>query len=354
MTSRQQSWPLLQALVFGEPPSIPSDEEVWYDLVSLANGLLVGPSLARALLVSGLVHQMPDELAEYARAMYGASTEQNAALVEQTARVSRALNAIGITPLAFKGVAHLIDGVYEDPAERLIGDVDLLLEDHELSKAQSALLDLGYEETASTIDPETHWHTYPLVHLASGVCIELHRRALPEFLEQVLSADTLRKRSRTIEVEDATVAVPNRADALVLAALHSEVIDGQLDEFVMPMRALLDAHRLCEMNSMSCEAGYAQACSRLRDTRALQRFAALFQRLTNRKLLVRTRITDGLRGRATERGLISPRANVWLRRWARLQPSLLERLTWTPSELRLARKGKRLAMWARQMGQPGS
>lgn len=62
----------------------------------------------------------------------------------QWERAAAALAETGIEPVLLKGL-DLARSVYDDPVERQIGDVDLLVPRRDLKRAVRRLLDLGYE-----------------------------------------------------------------------------------------------------------------------------------------------------------------------------------------------------------------
>ena len=45
------------------------------------------------------------------------------------------MNSRGIVPVLLKGAAYLKTGVYEDPAARILSDLDLLVEEARVSEA---------------------------------------------------------------------------------------------------------------------------------------------------------------------------------------------------------------------------
>ncbi|MBC7174256.1 MAG: nucleotidyltransferase family protein, partial [Polyangiaceae bacterium] len=88
-------------------------------------------------------------------------------------RCARALDARGIPVMALKGAAlHAL--IYEDPADRPLSDVDLLVRPRDHARAIVALESIGFRPVA----PTTSWAT-SLVASDQPLSVDLHRRLFP-------------------------------------------------------------------------------------------------------------------------------------------------------------------------------
>ena len=90
-------------------------------------------------------------------------------------RVLAVLAAAGLHPVALKG-AGLATTVYREPAERDLGDIDLLLADDEIDRGMTALGSHGYHvpgaEAVEAGYREHHFHVR--VQRPDGIIVELH------------------------------------------------------------------------------------------------------------------------------------------------------------------------------------
>ena len=90
-------------------------------------------------------------------------------------RILAVLRAAGLDPIALKG-AGLATTVYREPAERDLGDIDLLLPSDEIDRAVAALGQHGFEvpgtEAAEAGYREHHFHVR--VQRPDGIIVELH------------------------------------------------------------------------------------------------------------------------------------------------------------------------------------
>lgn len=118
---------------------------------------------------------MPAAVERELRTSYMGATLENGALIAEAARAIQRLAAAGIPVAALKGL-HLAAAVYEHPAARKFGDVDLLVPGDRLEAARAALLEAGYR--AEGVDDPTLHHASPLVKPRAAP-IELHRDVCP-------------------------------------------------------------------------------------------------------------------------------------------------------------------------------
>ena len=114
------------------------DTTDWPALVRVASSALVATNLRRAFADKGLTDSLPEDVGQYFEGVYELNAQRNAQLTAQFEAAATAMNAAGITPLVLKGMANLADGVYADPGERTIGDVDLLVPTAQLIAARDA------------------------------------------------------------------------------------------------------------------------------------------------------------------------------------------------------------------------
>jgi hypothetical protein len=89
-------------------------------------------------------------------------------------RVLHALRRCGVTPLLLKGSA-LRERVYDDPTERSMGDLDLLVAPEEIERSMAALREAGYApESEQLMDAYRLHHFHHILRHPRGFIVELH------------------------------------------------------------------------------------------------------------------------------------------------------------------------------------
>lgn len=152
----------------------------WELVVWASTGQFVFPALHLQLKRAGLLSELPPDLVEYMEEITGLNRERNKQIIDQAAEVATLLNQHGFTPIFLKGTANLLAGLYEDIGERMVGDIDFLVEEKDMVPVAELLIDTGYEP----IDRYNPWdfkitkHYPRLVNVNRTANVEVHRQVL--------------------------------------------------------------------------------------------------------------------------------------------------------------------------------
>jgi hypothetical protein len=127
------------------------------------------------------------------------------------------LHEAGVPFVALKGAA-LAETIYPSPLVRHTGDIDVLVEAHDLDRAASAMLGRGWRWSARPAPwSRDRRHLAPLIE-RSGVPIELHERLLIPYY--ALPYDQFRARSRDAHLMGTLARILCPADALLHVVAH--------------------------------------------------------------------------------------------------------------------------------------
>lgn len=124
---------------------IQTDSVDWKLVVYQSSSQFVLPALYLNLKRNDLLSDLPEDLIEHFKEITRLNRERNESILSQLKSITKLLNANGIKPVFLKGTAHLLDGLYEDLGERMIGDIDLLLEEKQALLAFKTLTENGYK-----------------------------------------------------------------------------------------------------------------------------------------------------------------------------------------------------------------
>ncbi len=147
----------------------------------------------------------------------------SALLRRELPTVVAALDAAGATPILIKGPA-VADRYYADPALRTFADLDLLVRRDLLGVAVDALGNAGFRQLIEFRPGfgEQHGHDVHAVRRIgnSRVDVELHWRIGDDPISSALDWERLRGGGHRLALEGCSVAVPGRAEQLLVLALH--------------------------------------------------------------------------------------------------------------------------------------
>ncbi len=141
-----------------------------------------------------------------------------------------------IKPLFLKGTAHLIENLYQDLAERMVGDIDFLVPEQRVDKVVSILKSFGYTKLLENEILEKPRHYSRLVHKDYIASVEIHWNLLEQYHKHSLDYDVLFKARQTFE----KFATPSYAHQAIHNMLNAQVNDHSYYRGIILVRQLYD------------------------------------------------------------------------------------------------------------------
>jgi hypothetical protein len=158
-----------------------TEEIDWDAVVKVSTGHYVFPALYCNLKRVGFLKYVPAELVEYMKHITDLNRERNILIIEQAKELNQLLTANNITPIFLKGTGNLLEGLYDDVAERMVGDIDFIFSKNNYSKATDVILKEGYisSHKADYIFPKIR-HYPRLVKDNNIAAVEIHKKLILE------------------------------------------------------------------------------------------------------------------------------------------------------------------------------
>ena len=103
-----------------------SDTVDWDEVVKLSTAHFVFPALYCNLKRASFLSYLPKELVEYMKYITELNRERNEEILAQAKELNTLLLEHDITPIFLKGTGNLLEGLYEDIGERMVGDIDFI------------------------------------------------------------------------------------------------------------------------------------------------------------------------------------------------------------------------------------
>lgn len=225
----------------------------WEGVFKLADEYLVLPALYLELKRKGYLEFLDLEPRDFLQAIYELNYERNQKLKREALDVIRVLNSQGIQPVLLKGIAGLLTGVYEDDGERIIGDIDLLVEKFELAKVLELLVDSGCQCDSEELyqlvkDGNFHWQEIAVFTKSNLFLIDVHVRPIGSSGKQAfVSIEEARENAQVIEVEGVNALIPPPFFSLLHNFYHAQHLDHSYYLYgKINLRQLMDWGRLWE------------------------------------------------------------------------------------------------------------
>ena len=162
----------------------------WDAVVKVSTTHYVFPALYCNLKRANLLHYIPTDLVAYMKHITDLNRERNQQIIKQAKEVNELLLENNIKPIFLKGTGNLLEGLYDDIAERMVGDIDLLVSKKEIEKSYKILQESGYENVVSIL-LEDHRHLPRITHSKKIAAIELHHEILKLEKSSFFNFDTI-------------------------------------------------------------------------------------------------------------------------------------------------------------------
>ena len=120
-----------------------SDTIDWDAVVKVSTSHYVFPALYCNLKRADFLQYLPSELVSYMEHITNLNRERNQQIITQAEELNTLLLGNNITPIFLKGTGNLLADLYEDIAERMVGDIDFIFSKEDYSKAITVLREFG-------------------------------------------------------------------------------------------------------------------------------------------------------------------------------------------------------------------
>ncbi|SNR16678.1 nucleotidyltransferase family protein [Tenacibaculum jejuense] len=217
----------------------------WDNVVRLSTEHYVFPALYCNLKKADFLKYLPNDLVEYMKHITDLNRERNTQIIEQAKEINELLLSHNITPIFLKGTGNLLEGLYDDIAERMVGDIDVLFSLDQFLEAYDTLLNNSYKTKYKNY-PKFLRHLAPLVNENKISRIEIHKEMTTEKYIHFFNYDTIEKEIKKIE----NLNFLSFEDQLKLSIIAFQINDDMQYYNSISLRNAYDVFLICqEVNS---------------------------------------------------------------------------------------------------------
>jgi hypothetical protein len=105
----------------------------WESVVKVSTSHYVFPALYCNFKRANFLKYLPADLVAYMKHIANLNRDRNNQIFEQAKELNSLLLANNIRPIFLKGTGNLLAGIYDDIAERMVGDIDFLCSEVSIS-----------------------------------------------------------------------------------------------------------------------------------------------------------------------------------------------------------------------------
>ena len=153
----------------------------WDAVVKVSTAHCVFPALYCNLQRADFLHYLPQELVSYMEHITDINRGRNKQIISQARDLNNHLLANNITPIFLKGTGNLLAEIYEDIAERMVGDIDFIFSKEDYPKAITLLREFGYSDVKKRKYhyPDSYNKHYRRLQKENNIAaIEIHSKIL--------------------------------------------------------------------------------------------------------------------------------------------------------------------------------
>lgn len=194
----------------------------WDAVVIIASQHLMLPALYCKLKEKELLPLIPDDLNLYLEEIAEINRGRNKILLKEAHEISKIFKKENIEHVFIKGVALVAGQFFKDPAERMIGDVDILVTPKQVHKAFDILTQHGYDKTVGfNYEQKNYRHLARQISKHKFGAIELHSEILIHKYKNLLRNEQVLKNRQIIN----GIAIPSNEDSIKIAVLGLQIND---------------------------------------------------------------------------------------------------------------------------------
>ena len=152
----------------------------WDAVVKVSTAHYVFPAMYCNLKRVDFLQYLPKELVSYMEHITDLNRERNKQILQQAQELNSLLLANNISPIFLKGTGNLLADIYDDIAERMVGDIDFIFSKEDYPKAIAILRKFGYSEVKKQkyYPPDDFRHYRRLQKENNIAAIEIHSKLL--------------------------------------------------------------------------------------------------------------------------------------------------------------------------------
>jgi len=167
----------------------------WDDVVKVSTAHYVFPAIYCNFKRADFLKYLPTDLVEYMIHITNLNRDRNNQIIKQAKDLNTVLLDDGIRPLFLKGTGNILEGLYEDIGERMVGDIDFLFSEKDFTKSIDVLKKDNYTKPEDELDYFQGFRHYSrLVKPANIAAVEIHKEVTiekhrGEFNYKIISQD---------------------------------------------------------------------------------------------------------------------------------------------------------------------
>ncbi|MDC1108684.1 nucleotidyltransferase family protein [Flavobacteriaceae bacterium] len=216
------------------------------NLIKLASRHLMLPALFFNINKKNLSHLFPEDFIECIKNIYSINKARNKILLKEAKELSEILYKNNINHIFLKGTALLLSNVFEDIGERMIGDIDFIIQHKDEEKIKKVLEKNNYcnKYTVSLFRIFKPTHLPKQVHKNKTIALEPHLELLEPKNRWIFNSKEL---INDFKNKTKTIKTPSKIFLIDHCILGAQIRNSGFINSSYDHRSIYDVYKLnCE------------------------------------------------------------------------------------------------------------
>ncbi|MDB2385383.1 nucleotidyltransferase family protein [Polaribacter sp.] len=195
----------------------------WDNVVKVSTSHYVFPALYLNLKKVNFLNYLPDDLVEYMKHITDLNRDRNEQIIAQAKDLNILLQKNGIQPIFLKGASYLLENLYDDIAERMVGDIDFIVSKKEYKKTAEILHNYGYETVLKTKNHFPQFKHYPRITKKGSIAaVEIHKELLVEKYSDEFNFELINREVSSFQ----SISILSTNHQLILSIISKQINDN--------------------------------------------------------------------------------------------------------------------------------
>jgi hypothetical protein len=221
----------------------------WPGIISDAHDHLLLPAVWPRVEALGLTRQIPPAVAQLLQTTAALSLERNQRILAEATHIAKLLNDIGIQPVALKGLAFLLAGIYPNLGSRHLQDIDLLIPEADIPRALEHLRQQGFHPSDAD-ELVLFRHHAAALQRPNSPQVELHHSVGTRICRRLLPAAEIFRDAQPFELDGAHFLLPSATHLASHLVLHAQLLNIYRDTIFPRLRGLYDLQLLSQTTTV--------------------------------------------------------------------------------------------------------
>jgi hypothetical protein len=230
---------------------ITTDTIDWMKFVTLCSNHLILPSIYLRFQTHDILKYLPDELAEHLKDMYDLNLTRNSQILLQLEEITTRLNNHNIFPTFLKGSGNLLDQLYQDKGERILGDIDFLVPKKDYLLTAKLMKEEGYSIFVPFYGEIEKLKHYPRISKSGyPAVLEIHQLPVTERFQSWFNSEMIEQDKKPVASLPGSFVLSDNHN-IILNFIHSQLDHEGHTYGIVSFRDLYDLYLLSKRTPLT-------------------------------------------------------------------------------------------------------